>query len=92
MVRFLGKFSVKLTGAINTPLDAFGVGTCSTCIVCITLSARTPNKAKFWGKEACYGFMLWGGWLNWTGKSQCLGIGHCRLEKIRWIQDELLSL
>lgn len=46
MVRLFGKFSVKLAHAINTPLDAFGVGICST-----SRGLRAPPQEKDVGGE-----------------------------------------
>lgn len=43
-----GKFSVKLTRAINTPPDAFGVG--MRGILCITLSVP-PARGSFGGEK-----------------------------------------
>lgn len=54
-----GEFSVKLTHAINTLLEAFAVGICS---MLHPLPAHTPPRSpgKIWGREGSCGFMLWG--------------------------------
>lgn len=73
-----GKFSVKLTRAINTQPDAFGVG--MRGILCITLSVPPPGGDLGERKALCvYALER----LNFKGKPQCLDAGPCRLEKIR---------
>ena len=56
-----------------------------------SLSICTPNKTKIWVKEVCCGFRLWGRWSNRKGKPRFWSLGHCRLETIRWVPDELLA-
>lgn len=75
-----GEFSVKLTHAMNVPLDAVGVGMCA--ILYMTLPVPSPRE-RFGGKKGAVGSCFGEGGLNFTGKSQCLDPGPCRLQRRR---------
>lgn len=74
---FFGKFSVKLTHPINTPLDAFGVGICST-----SHGLRAPPQERDLVGEIGAVGSCFGRGLSLEGKSPCLDTGHRSLEKI----------
>lgn len=61
----LGDFSVKLTHAMNVPLDAVGVG--MGAILYVTLPAPSPRE-RFGGKKGAVGSCFGGGEIEFQRK------------------------